>query len=104
MGIVVVGMFFGTSFSSLTSAILRFVGVSLFLAGFAGCVSAFLDRITGGFGGMGWMISATLNLAVFFGVATWMFDLDALEAMILYFIAFFLPPIAVMYFAVVMMA
>lgn len=90
-GIVVVGMLFGTSFSSVWSAILKFVSVALFLNGFEGCLESLMDRITEGLGFAGMFVTATLNMGAFFGICAWIFDLDITETFLLWAVSMMLP-------------
>jgi len=90
-GIYVVGIFFGTSFSSFGSAILKFVSVALFLNGFEGCLDSLMDRITEGMGFAGSFVTMTLNMGAFFGICAWIFDLDITETFLMWAVSMILP-------------
>lgn len=103
-GIFAIGMLFGTSFSGWTEVILKLAALAIFLSGLGGCVESFMDRITEGFGAFMWYITAFIKLGIFWGLAMKLFDLDAVETLILWFVAFFAPAIGVFYFFTVMYA
>jgi hypothetical protein len=86
-----VGIFFGTSFSSFGSAILKFVSVALFLNGFEGCLDSLMDRITEGMGFAGSFVTMTLNMGAFFGICAWIFDLDITETFLMWAVSMILP-------------
>lgn len=101
-GILVIGMLFGTSFSSIGSAILKFLAVALFLTGFGGCIDSLLDRMTGGFGGMAWMLRTSITFPAFWGINALLFDLEFIEVIILY-VVMIMAPVFVMVFVFAML-
>jgi uncharacterized OB-fold protein len=101
-GILVIGMFFGTSFSSIGSAVLKFLAVALFLTGFGGCIDSLLDRMTGGFGGMAWMLRTSITFPAFWGINALLFDLEFLEVIILY-VVMIMAPVFLMVFVFAML-
>jgi hypothetical protein len=103
-GILIIGMLFGTSFSSIGSAILKFLGVALFLTGFGGSIDSLLDRMTGGFGGMAWMLRTSITFPAFWGINAWMFDLEFVEVIILYVVMIFVPAFLMMFVLAMLIA
>jgi len=96
-GIYVIGMLFGTSFASFWSAVLKFLGVAIFLTGFGGMLDSIMDRVTEGSAMAGFMVTNSVNFAAFWGICSWLFELDAVEVMILYAVSIFVPAFIVLY-------
>ncbi|MEO0964328.1 MAG: ABC transporter permease [Planctomycetota bacterium] len=91
IGLFVVANLFGTSFGTLGSAMLRLLAVIIVVGAFNDTMDLGLDIVTGGFGGIGFMLKVSLSLLVFFGVAMWQLETDVLETMVLWGVTVFLP-------------
>lgn len=98
ISIVLVARLFGSSFGPILTAMLKLAALALLVGAVDDNVSALLDYITGGFGGIGWMISSTIVFGVFWGLCMMLFEMEALEILVLYGLIIFLP-IFVMMFA-----
>jgi len=99
-GLFIVASLFGTSFGTLGSAMLRLLAVVIVVGAFNDTMDLGLDILTGGFGGIGFMLKVSASLLVFFGVAMWQLETDILETMVLWGLTVFLPGF-VMGFAIV---
>jgi len=90
-GLFIVASLFGTSFGTLGSAMLRLLAVIIVVGAFNDTMDLGLDILTGGFGGIGFMLKVSASLLVFFGVAMWQLETDILETMVLWGVTVFLP-------------
>lgn len=97
IGLILVAAIFSTSFGQLTSAILKLAAVALLTLAAGALVSSLLDAITGGFGGIGWMISVSIEFGVFFAACAKLLDMDVMEALVLYLLVMMLPMFAAVF-------
>ncbi|MEM6332097.1 MAG: zinc ribbon domain-containing protein [Planctomycetota bacterium] len=91
----IVASLFGTSFGTLGSAMLRLLAVVLVIIACDDMVSLGVDIVTGGFGGIGFMLEASISILVFFAISMWQLETDVMETMVLWFLTVFAPGLIV---------
>ena len=87
----IVANLFGTSFGTLGSAMLRLLAVIIVIGAFNDSIDLGLDILTGGMGGIAFMLKASLSILAFFTLAMWQLETDMLETMGLWFLTVFAP-------------
>lgn len=91
IAIFVVARMFSSSFGNLGPAMIKLTAMAVLLVSTGAVCKTTLDFLTEGLGFMAYMISDSVNFAVFFTLAAWLFEMDAMESMVFYGMAFFVP-------------
>ncbi len=89
LGLFLVARMFGSSYGSLITGLLKLVAVLLAAGATSDVANSVLDIATGGFGGF--FIPLLLSIVVFDLLCMWLFDMDHIEAAVLWFITVFGP-------------
>jgi len=84
---------FGSSFGNLFTALLKLVALTVLVVAVDQTVLMGLDIITGGFGGIGYLIRFAVLFAVFYPLCMKLFDMESYEIMVMLFL-YVIGPIA----------
>ncbi len=96
-GIFITAAIFGNSYGTIGIAMLKLLAIALLTGASGDSMELLLDIVTGGFGGLGWMITISLMMAVFYCTAMPLLDMEVLEALVLFGILIFLPMIIMIF-------
>lgn len=104
VGIFIVAAMFGNSYGTLGVAMLKLIAIALMVGATGDSIDLLLDYVTGGFGGIGWMIKFSVICAIFYAIAMPLLDMDILEALVLFGIMIFAPMIIMVFVVGLLMA
>jgi hypothetical protein len=94
IGLILVAKIFGSSFGNLLPALLKLTAIAMLVLAVGAIVDSLLDIVTGGFGGIGFWFSISIQFGVFFAASYKLLDMDPLECVALFLIVIFLPVFA----------
>ncbi len=97
LAIFITARLFGSSFGTLGPAMLKLMALALFTDMVNDVVYAILNLVTGGWAGIGLLISLSINFSVFVLLCIWLFEMEYLEALVMWLLVF-LGPTLVMFF------
>jgi len=86
-----VAYIFGTAFGPIGTAVLKLLALVLIVTAIGSATDYGLDIVTGGFGGIGFLLKWSIVAGVFFALAMPLYDLDVLEATVMFLIMIFAP-------------
>lgn len=87
ISLFIIARLFGSAYGELVSALLKLVAIVLVAGEIDKSVGLALNWLTGGFGGIGFMLQASVNLFVFFSLVMWLFESDVMEVFALWLLS-----------------
>lgn len=85
-GIFFTAAIFSTSYGTIGKALVKLLALVLVVSCFEDSLNLVLDIATGGFGGIGFLLVFSLSVGLFLALAMWLFDMEPLEASVLWLI------------------
>ena len=93
-GIFFMASFLGSAFGNLFTALLKLLALTVFVVGLDDMVDLLLNLMTGGHGGIGWMVRFGIVMAAFYPICIKLFDMESYEIAIM-FLLYVIGPIAI---------
>jgi|GEM_PF-6388654 len=87
ISLFIIARIFGAAYGELVTALLKLVAIVLVASEIDYSVGLTLDWLTGGFGGIGFLLQASVNLFVFFSLVMWLFESDVMEVFALWLVS-----------------
>ena len=91
-GLFFMARLFGSSYGTLSVAMLKLLALATFLNGIDFCVNSGLDILTGGWGGIGvMMVRFSIAFGVFWALCSSLFEMELVETFVLFCIMIIVP-------------
>jgi hypothetical protein len=95
-GIILISKLFGAAFGTLTSAIKKLLALALLAGAFHTGLGLGLDILLSGFGGIAWMLKASVSFTFFWIIIKLLFDeLEIIEVLLLFVAMLIMPSVVI---------